>query len=177
MKRRTLIAAAIGVIALPTMVDAQGFGGRPGGMSASGGRPAAPSFMKELYPPQLIMRNQFEIGIDDAQRQAILTSTRDARNAIEPIQWDLQREQQQLTRLLSSDRVDESALLAQAEKVMELEKRMKTQNLLLLVKIKNQLTPEQQKQARMLRESMPRGGVGRDHPGGARPGRRALGEP
>lgn len=172
MKRRHWITLVVAVVALPAMVHAQGFGGRPGGMGKPGGGRGSPSFMMELYPPELIMRNQTEIGLDDAQKQAILAATRDARNAIDPIQWDLESEQQQLTEIVSSPTIDETALLAQAEKVMDLEKQVKKQHLLLLVKIKNQLTPEQQEKAKSLRGSMRRGGFGGGGPGGrGRPGR------
>jgi len=167
MTHRHWITLVVVALAVPVMADAQGFGGSAGSMGRPGrGLRGSPSFMMELYPPELIMRNQTELGLSDSQKQAILNASRDTRNAIDPIQWELQSEQEKLTALVSADVVDETALLAQAEIVMDLEKRLKKQHLLLLVKIKNQLTPEQQQQAKSLRGSMRRGGAFRDGPGG-----------
>lgn len=175
MTRRLWIVLAVVALTVPVMAHAQGFGGRAGSMGKPGGGfRGSPSFMMELYPPELIMRNQTELGLSDAQRQAIMNASRDTRNAIDPIQWELQSEQEKLTTLVSGQTVDETALLAQAEIVMELEKQLKKQHLLLLVKIKNQLTPEQQQQAKSLRGSMRRGG---GFGGGGGPGPRGRGGP
>lgn len=177
MRSRTWIALAIALIAVPVTADAQGFGGRGNSMGKpGGGLRGSPSFMMELYPPELIMRNQTDLGLSDAQRSSIMAATRDTRNAVDPIQWELQGEQEKLTALVTAPTVDEAALLAQAETVMELEKQLKKQHLLLLVKIKNVLTPEQQAQAKSLRGNMRRGGFG-GGPGGGGPGGRGRGGP
>ena len=158
MRTKTWMAIAVAIIVFPLVAGAQGFGGRPGGIGRGGGGPrGGPSFMGELYPPELIMRSQSELELTDAQKNAIIAATRETRNALDPLQWELEEKQGTLTALLAEPTVDETALLAQADEVMNLEKEMKKQHLLLLVKIKNQLTPEQQATAKKLRGSGRRG--------------------
>jgi len=155
------VALAIAVLALPVPAPAQPFGGRPG----EGTRPGRgqPGFMAELFPPEIIMRNQTELGLSDAQRSAIMAAIRSTRDSLDPVHWELEAKQKQLSTLLHAPKVDEAAALAQADELMDLEKKLKKSHLLLLVKIKNLLTPEQQQKARALRTRRrgsfaPRGG-------------------
>lgn len=158
MRTKTWMAIAVAIVVFPLVAGAQGFGGRAGIGRSGGGPRGGPSFMSELYPPELIMRSQSELQLTDAQKDAIIAATRETRNALDPLQWELEEKQGELTALLAAPTVDETALLAQAEEVMNLEKEVKKQHLLLLVKIKNQLTPEQQATAKKLRGSGRRGG-------------------
>ena len=70
MRTRTWATIAIAIIVFPLAASAQGFGGRPGGMGRVGGGPrGGPGFMGELYPPELIMRNQSTLGLTDEQKK------------------------------------------------------------------------------------------------------------
>jgi Spy/CpxP family protein refolding chaperone len=123
------------------------------------------------------MRNQSELALTEAQKTAIMAATREARDALDPIQWELHEKQQSLTALVSGPTIDEAALLAQADEVMTLEMQLKKQHLLLLVKIKNELTPEQQQKAKSLRGSGRRGGGFGGGQGGGQGGRARGGPP
>lgn len=180
MRTESWIALAALVVTLPLAASAEPYGDRPG---PRGGDPMGrgrPSFMAELYPPELLMRNQSEIGLSEEQKTAIMAAIREARDSLDPIQWQLQDEQEKLSKMLAGSAADEATLLAQAEKVMDLEKQQKKSHLVLLIKIKNELTAEQQEKAKSLRGSgrrrfgggsgggpghRPRGGG----PGGGRP--------
>jgi RNA polymerase sigma-70 factor (ECF subfamily) len=61
-------------------------------------------------------------------------------------------ESEKLADLLKGDTVDEKAALAQSERVLAAEQEIKQVHLALLIRIKNQLTPAQQKQLRELRK-------------------------
>jgi len=65
--------------------------------------------------------------------------------------------------------VDEAAVLAKLEQVTALEQRVKKVNFTLLVRIKNQLDPQQQEKLRALRRAHPFGRPAgrrhRPHPG------------
>ncbi len=105
--------------------------------------PRFPHFMQGLYPPELIMRQQNEIGLEPEQREAITTAIRDMQGDVLEIEWQLEAEQQKLGELLAEDVVDEAAALAQAERMMDLEQQVKLSNLGLLIQIRNTLEPEQ----------------------------------
>jgi len=60
------------------------------------------------------------------------------------LQWKLQDEMEKLVGLAKQPRVDEQQILAQLEKVLAAEREIKREQVTLLVRIKNKLTPEQQ---------------------------------
>ena len=67
------------------------------------------------------------------------------------MQWDIQAESEKMVRLLQASPVDETAVLAQADKVMALEREVKRTHLSLLVRVSNVLTDAQREKLRELR--------------------------
>ena len=106
------------------------------------------------------MRNQAAIGLTDAQRTAITDAIRETQERLMPLQWELDAKSEEATKMFSSPRVDADAAMAAAAPVMEIEQRIKSEHLRLLIRVKNELTPEQQDKLRAL------------HPEGCGPGRR-----
>lgn len=96
-----------------------------------------------LYPPDILMRHQEEIGITKEQRKAIAGLVRDFQGEITELQWAMPSEQQKLRKLLAEDSVDAAAALGQAEKVLGMESEFKIAHFELLIAIKNELTAEQ----------------------------------
>lgn len=125
-----------------------------------------PAFMGEVFPPELVMRHRHDIGLSDAQREAITEAVRTTQGEVLELRWQMLDEGEKLADLIRQPRVDEEAALEQAERVMSLEQRVKREHLRLLVRIKNALEPEQQEKLRALR---PAGGPGRG-PHGPGPG-------
>jgi Spy/CpxP family protein refolding chaperone len=121
-----------------------------------GGPDRRPPFLEHLFPPVLVMRNQGEIGLTDGQRDAITRAMAKTEKQLVDLRWQFEGESEKLTRLLRGTTVDESAAMAQAAKVMDVEQRMKRAHLALLVRIKNQLTPAQQETLATLRPARPR---------------------
>jgi Spy/CpxP family protein refolding chaperone len=115
-----------------------------------------PPFLDQLFPPRLVMRNQQEIGLTDAQRKAITQAIGEAQQRLVELQWTLDAESEAMGKLLEVDPVDETAALAQSDKVVAIEDRIKREHLRLLVRIKNELTPEQEHRLRELRPRRPR---------------------
>jgi Spy/CpxP family protein refolding chaperone len=97
------------------------------------------------------MRHQSEIGLTDAQRQAIAKQMEETEKAMVTQRWDVERESEKLGKLLAAAHVDEAAALRQADQVMSAEERLKKAHLTLLIRIKNELTPAQQEKLRQLR--------------------------
>ncbi len=112
-------------------------------------------FAQNLFPPDLIMRYRQEIGLDDAQSKALKQLVQTAQGRFLDLQWDMQSEAGKLAQLLRTSRVDENAAIAQADRVLGMEREVKKAQLTLLVRIKNLLTPAQQDQLTGLRHTNP----------------------
>ncbi len=106
---------------------------------------------QQLFPPELVMKYGQEIGLDDAQRTAMKQAIQAAQTKFLDAQWDMQAASQKMVRLLQARPIDEAAVLAQADKVMGLEREVKRTQLSLLVRIKNLLTEAQQAKLTELR--------------------------
>jgi Spy/CpxP family protein refolding chaperone len=112
---------------------------------------------ENLFPPELVMAHQKAIWLDDAQRNYVRAEVLKAQTRFTELQWQLQDNMESLLGLLKQPSVDEAQVLAQLEKVLNVEREVKRAQLLLMVRIKNKLTPEQQAKLRQLRaESAPR---------------------
>jgi Spy/CpxP family protein refolding chaperone len=137
MNRIGLVVAAL--LCLPPAVRAQ--------QPAPGEDPLA----QFVFPPELVMRHAPEIGLDDKQRAAIKDAVVKTQTRFLDLQWEVQGEAEKMARLLQASPVDEAAVLAQADKVMGLEREVKRAHLALLVRIKNTLTDAQRARLTELR--------------------------
>ncbi len=129
--------------------------GVPGGTVSSVASPV-PNFLGQVFPPELVMRHQADIGLSSGQRKAITEAMSESYAQVVEAQWSIQAATEQLKSLLEGTQVDESAALAQIDRVMEAEQQLKRSHLALLIRVKNQLKPEQQAR---LRELAPRPGA------------------
>lgn len=110
-----------------------------------------PEFMRYVFPPDLVMRHASEIGLSQEQRKAITEAVSRTQAETLEIGWDMAEAAKQLDRLLAEDKVDPKATLAAADRVMELELKVKRAHMRLLIELKNQLDPAQQQTLRGLR--------------------------
>lgn len=97
-----------------------------------------------LFPPDKVLGHAQEIGLDDAQRKSIRSELQTAQSRFLDFQLDMQPETEKMVQLLQEKPVDEAKVLAQADRVMALEREVKKTQLTLLIRIKNLLTPAQQ---------------------------------
>jgi Spy/CpxP family protein refolding chaperone len=118
------------------------------------GRRRGPTFLRQLFVPTVVMRNQTEIGLTDAQRDAITREMNATHERTLALRWQLESKSAALEKVLATDTIDEQAAMAQAGELMRLEEQMKRNHLELLIRVKNVLTPEQQA---ALRKLSPRG--------------------
>jgi len=109
----------------------------------------------KLFPPELIMSHQVDLGIDERQRDAILKELERAQAQFPRLQWQLQAATEQLSSLLDAPKIDEAKALAQAGEVMKLETEIKKIHLGLLIRIRNLLTDAQRAKLLELRRAMP----------------------
>ena len=97
-----------------------------------------------LFAPELVMQHQQKIGLKPAQRTAITSAIQEVQARVIDVQWRMQEEMQKLIELLQSTPVNESAALAQVDRLFSAERDIKRAQLGLLIRIKNTLTKEQQ---------------------------------
>lgn len=113
-------------------------------------------FARYLFPPELVMANQQAINLTDRQRSAIQQAMKDAQGKFIDAQFKMSGEGEKLQRLLQGTSVDEAKVLDQVDRVLTIEREIKHVQLTLMMKIKNQLTAEQQNMLTSLRGSQPR---------------------
>jgi Spy/CpxP family protein refolding chaperone len=118
---------------------------------AEPGAPADDPIGKYLFPPELVMQHSQDLGLDERQRTAVKENVQKAQSKFLDLQWELQEESQKMVRLLQARPVDEAAVLAEADKVLALERDIKRTQLSLLVRLKNLLSESQQAKLMELR--------------------------
>lgn len=106
---------------------------------------------QNLFPPELVMKYRQDINLSEGQSKAIKEAIQKAQAKFLDMQWDMQSETEKLVQLLKARPVDESAVLAQVDQVLNREREIKKTQISLLVRIKNQLTEEQQNKLMELR--------------------------
>ena len=94
------------------------------------------------------MQHQQAVGLSDEQKNTLKFDVRQAQLKLTELQWTLQDEMERLVALLKQSKVDEKQASSQLDKVLAAEREVKRAQLMLLIRIKNNLTPAQQTQLR-----------------------------
>ena len=119
--------------------------------------PTQDPIAEHVFPPELVMRHQKAIQLSDAQKTALIADVKQAQVRLVELQWELQRAMEPLVDQLAPVKVDERQVLAQLDKVLAAEREVKRMHLMLAARLKNILTPEQQRALRELRAQAARG--------------------
>jgi Spy/CpxP family protein refolding chaperone len=133
-----ILALATLMLSASTVLRAQ----QPGGQDPIGAN---------LFPPELVMQHQQEIGLTDEQRSYITGEIQQAQKRATDLQWQLQREVETMAGLLQHDTVDEARTMAQLDRVLAAEREIKRIQLTLVVRIRNRLTSDQRARLTALR--------------------------
>ena len=144
--RRTILAFAFVLSA--ASLAAQG-APSPG---QRGPGPGADDWGRNFFPPELVMRWQSEIGLQDAQRTSLTSALQQAQAKFMDLQWKLSAEGEKMGRLLQGTQVDETKVLEEVDRILALEREIKRTQISLMVRIKNTLTAEQQAKLSKLAE-------------------------
>lgn len=127
--------------------------------AAAAGESPAPAagdeLAQNLFAPDVVFKFRQEIGLDDSQSKTLKELVQKAQGKFLDVQWDMQAEATKLGQLLRAPRIEETAALAQAGKVLGMERQVKEAQLSLLIRIKNLLTPAQQDKLVELRRENP----------------------
>lgn len=142
---KLIVCCALLVTAFAAPVSAQGKPGQPD------------AFAEALFDPQLVLKNASAISLTPAQRKTILDEIKAAQIALAPLQADMTEPAMELVEMLGQTRVDEARVLSKIDQVLRVENEVKKRQTVLLVRIKNALTPEQQTKLRELRKTQDAG--------------------
>ncbi len=113
--------------------------------------PAGDPLNDLMFPPDLVMARQNAIGLSDAQKTYLRAEVLKAQARFTEMQWQLQDAMEGLTGLLKQTNADEAQVVAQLDKVLASEREIKRAQISLLVRIKNNLTADQQHRLQALR--------------------------
>ena len=97
-----------------------------------------------LFPPELVMAHQQEINLTDRQRSAIQEAMKEEQGKFIDMHLQMGEEVEKLLRIVQGTTVDEPKMLDQLDHVLGVEKEIKHAQLTLMIRIKNQLTEQQQ---------------------------------
>ena len=113
--------------------------------------PATDPLSGLLFPPDLVMARQNAIGLSEAQKTYLRAEILKAQTRFTELQWQLQDAMEGLIGLLKQPKADEAQVATQLDKVLASEREIKRAQIGLLVRIKNNLTEEQQQRLQALR--------------------------
>ena len=99
---------------------------------------------KYFFPPELIMSHQQAINLSDSQRTSIRTLMLDAQKTFVSAQFKMSAEVEKLQGLIADSPVDEARVLEEVDRVLGVEREIKREQLSLMIRLKNLLTPQQQ---------------------------------
>ena len=119
--------------------------------------PPVDPLAENLFPPELVMQHQLDIGLTEEQRNALIAEVQKAQERFSDLQQRLQKEIEALAALLKREQVEEQAALAQFDKVLNQEREIKRAHLALVLGIRNKLTREQQAKLRDIKSKIAAG--------------------
>ena len=137
MKRLFLLSTILITLALPVI------GQEP--------PPEEDPLAKYFYPPELVMSHQRELGLEEDQRDAIRNEIRQAQGDFVDLQWRISDETEAMKNLVRQTPADEAKILAQVDRILEVEREIKRRHLSLVIRIRNVLSPEQLAQLEEIR--------------------------
>ena len=97
-----------------------------------------------LYPPELVMAHQQEIKLTDAQRFAIQRAIVETQGLFVDLKFKVAADVEKLQRLVEPSAVDQAKVMEQIDRVLAGEREIKRAQLTLMIRVKNQLTEQQQ---------------------------------
>jgi Spy/CpxP family protein refolding chaperone len=116
--------------------------------AADESKPAADPFAGAFFPPELVLMARERIALTPEQQEALRARVEKTQPRSDELRKKLERETAALSSLAKQEPVDEAVLVAQLDKVLDMERDLKHLHVELLVAIKNLLLPEQQAKLR-----------------------------
>ncbi len=106
-----------------------------------------------FFDPEFVMQNQRHLDLSKEQREAIKKEAVAAQTRFISLQWDLQEAMQRMREIVEAEHIDEAAALEALDRILDLEREVKRTQLVLGIRIRNILTPEQRRTLLRLRRA------------------------
>ena len=116
-------------------------------------RPQDDPLAEYVFPPELVMQHQREIGLTDEQKAFLRGEIQRVSLRFTELQWQIQDSMEGLVSILKAESVNEQQALTQLDKILDTEREIKHLHVSLAVRIKNRLTPEQQAKLQALKQA------------------------
>ena len=165
MKKRIaliLMAVAFGLFAIGVAAAQQPQGDQP----QQPGPPPPPDLADAMFPPDMIMQHQRELGLTDEQKTFMRNEINKTSARFNDLQWQLQDAMEAFHETMKADQVNEQQALAQLDKVLDAEREIKKLHTALAIRIKNNLTPDQVQKLQGMRHRGDGRGFGHGQGGG-----------
>ena len=116
-----------------------GFGLAAGAQAQEKGDP----FKGKLFPPNVILENQAELSLSKEQFTKIRAAVVAVQGNVAEHEWDLREAYLKIMAELDKTPIDEGSVLEHIDAALRAENQVKKQQVAMLVRLKNLLTPEQ----------------------------------
>jgi Spy/CpxP family protein refolding chaperone len=107
-----------------------------------------------MFPPEMIMQHQRELRLTDQQKTFMRAEINKTSTRFNELQWQLQDDMEALHETMKGNTVNEQLALSQLDKVLDGERAIKRLHMEMALRIKNQLTPEQQMKLQEMRRGL-----------------------
>jgi Spy/CpxP family protein refolding chaperone len=125
-----------------------------------------------MFPPEMIMQHARELNLTQDQKTFMRNEIQKTIPRFNELLWQEQDAMEALHQTMKANSVNEQQALAQLDKVLDAEREMKRLHIGMDIRIKNQLTAEQQMKLQSMRQMMMGPGQGPGMgPGPGGPGR------
>ena len=123
--------ASLGLILLIACSSAQAQGG------------GGDVFKGKLFPPNIVLEHQDELGLTKEQFTAIRAAVVEVQSNVAEYEWDLRIAYQEIMAELDNSPVESDKVLELIDKVLAAENKVKKLQVAMLVELRNLLTDEQ----------------------------------
>ena len=100
-------------------------------------------FKGKLFPPNIILEHQDELGLSKEQFTAIRVAVVEVQSNVAGHEWDLREAYQRVLSGLDDSPIDEDMVLENVEAALLAENQVKKMQVAMLIKLRNLLTYEQ----------------------------------
>jgi Spy/CpxP family protein refolding chaperone len=130
-------------------------------------RPPGDPLADDMFSLDMIMQHQRELALTDVQKEFMRGEMQRTTTRFTELQWQLQDAMEALHETMKGNQVNEQLALTQLNKVLDAEREIKTLHMAMSIRIKNQLTADQQLKLQTMRNVFQPDGQRRDRrPGG-----------
>lgn len=109
-------------------------------------------FKGKLFPPNIILEHQDELGLSKDQFTAIRAAVVEVQSNVAEHEWDMREAYQQVMARLDDETIDEDAVLQNIDAVLRAENEVKKLQVQMLITLRNLLTDEQIEYLRSVRQ-------------------------